>query len=339
MKILYGVQATGNGHITRARAMLPALQRAGIDVDFIFSGRPVRDLFDMDIFGHYRCFSGFTFKTDQGKVQSLQTLLQAQPLQFLRDVRALDVNQYDLVLTDFEPISAWAAKRQKRLCVGLAHQYALKYKVPGTQRAPWLKHSLSAFAPATHYLGIHWQAFNAPILPPLISSLPCAPHEAEPSMILVYLPFEETSQVVSWLQGCPEQYFRVYTQVDYPLYYKNVHLVPLSRTQFPLDLVASQGVICNSGFGLCSEALVAGKKILTKPLKGQIEQVCNAKALVQMQKGTLLKRFDPNELLEWLKQPCATPMVFPPVADAIAAWLASGCEEPVARFVESVWGI
>ena len=40
MRILYGVQGTGNGHITRARTMLPALQAAGIDVDFVFSGRP-----------------------------------------------------------------------------------------------------------------------------------------------------------------------------------------------------------------------------------------------------------------------------------------------------------
>ncbi|MEZ9793074.1 glycosyltransferase family protein, partial [Vibrio splendidus] len=39
MKILYGVQGTGNGHIARARAMAVAFRQQNIDVDFLFSGR------------------------------------------------------------------------------------------------------------------------------------------------------------------------------------------------------------------------------------------------------------------------------------------------------------
>jgi UDP:flavonoid glycosyltransferase YjiC (YdhE family) len=39
MKILYGVQGTGNGHITRARAMAAEMHAAGVEVDFVFSGR------------------------------------------------------------------------------------------------------------------------------------------------------------------------------------------------------------------------------------------------------------------------------------------------------------
>ena len=42
MKILYGVQGTGNGHITRGRAMQKALSDAGIEVDWVFSGRDSR---------------------------------------------------------------------------------------------------------------------------------------------------------------------------------------------------------------------------------------------------------------------------------------------------------
>jgi len=34
MKILYGVQGTGNGHISRARVMSKALKQQNIDVDF-----------------------------------------------------------------------------------------------------------------------------------------------------------------------------------------------------------------------------------------------------------------------------------------------------------------
>ena len=39
MKILYGVQGTGNGHVTRARALNKYFHHFGIHVDFLFSGR------------------------------------------------------------------------------------------------------------------------------------------------------------------------------------------------------------------------------------------------------------------------------------------------------------
>ena len=49
MKIFYGVQGTGNGHITRARVMARELYAAGIEVDFQFTGRPAEQYFEMEI--------------------------------------------------------------------------------------------------------------------------------------------------------------------------------------------------------------------------------------------------------------------------------------------------
>ena len=54
MRILYGVQATGQGHISRARAMAEAFEPLGVEVCWLFSGRPRGRLFDMEPFGHYR---------------------------------------------------------------------------------------------------------------------------------------------------------------------------------------------------------------------------------------------------------------------------------------------
>lgn len=47
MKILFGVQGTGNGHISRARALNKYLKADGISVDYIFSGRERDKYFDM----------------------------------------------------------------------------------------------------------------------------------------------------------------------------------------------------------------------------------------------------------------------------------------------------
>ncbi len=65
MRILYGVQATGNGHISRARAMAKALSAyPDLKVTWLFSGRPKERLFDMELFGDYECRICLTFFTE-----------------------------------------------------------------------------------------------------------------------------------------------------------------------------------------------------------------------------------------------------------------------------------
>ncbi|SNY42008.1 conserved hypothetical protein [Arsukibacterium tuosuense] len=341
MKILYGVQATGNGHITRARALLPALQQQGIAVDFLFSGRPKQQLFDMDMFGDYRWANGFTFSTANGKVQKLKTLSKLQPWQFYRDVSQLNLSSYDLVLTDFEPVSAWAAKRQGKLSVGLARQYSLRYPLAGKQSASWLKTAISCFAPATHLLGVHWQPAFPDLLPPLLTSVVAAQQTAksnnQPPFILVYLPFEQTRRVINWLKQCPSWQFKLYAHVNELRTEENVTILPLSRTAFPVDLQQCSGVICNSGFGLCSEAMIAGKKLLVKPLQGQIEQAYNTYTLVKMGKADQFNQFTPEPLLNWLYKPAAEPYPLPDPASAIASWLKQGCTTPVSELAAAIW--
>ena len=121
------------------------------------------------MFGEYKAFTGFSFHSYQGSVDWFKTVVQAEPFRFLSDLKSLRVKDYDLVLTDFEPLSAWAAKLQGVPSVGLAHQYALCYPIPGTEDAPLLPQILKSFAPARHYLGVHWAPYDAPIITPLIS--------------------------------------------------------------------------------------------------------------------------------------------------------------------------
>ena len=90
MKLLYGVQATGNGHITRARTLAPELQKQGIDVEFVFSGREKNKLFSMEPFGEYRCYKGLTFVTEKGRINYFKTVLQNNLLRFISDIRNID---------------------------------------------------------------------------------------------------------------------------------------------------------------------------------------------------------------------------------------------------------
>ena len=66
MRLLYGVQGTGNGHISRCRTLAQALGRHGVEVDYLLSGRARDDYFDMQSFGDFRARQGLTFITRDG---------------------------------------------------------------------------------------------------------------------------------------------------------------------------------------------------------------------------------------------------------------------------------
>ncbi len=130
MKILYGIQGTGNGHISRAREMARVFQGLDCQVDYYFSGRTADKFFDMACFGDFQVGKGLTFVTEQGCVQKWKTWRQLKLGYFRQEVKALDLSDYDLVLNDFEPVTAWAAKQQQVPSLSLSHQAAFLHHVP-----------------------------------------------------------------------------------------------------------------------------------------------------------------------------------------------------------------
>ena len=48
----------------------------------------------------------------------------------LLDIRNLELGQYDLIVTDFEPVVAWSGRLRGRPVIGIGHQYAFNYSVP-----------------------------------------------------------------------------------------------------------------------------------------------------------------------------------------------------------------
>ena len=268
MKLFYGVQGTGNGHIGRSRVMVEALNSAGYETQFLFSGRPPEKFFDMEVFGDYQVREGLTFAIDNGKVDLVKTVRQAPLKKFNRDIAELDLSSYDLVICDYEPITAWAAARQKVFSVGIGHQYAFKYDIPKRGFNFVSTQVMKQFAPVSLGIGLHWDSFGAPILPPIIDTSLTGTFDEK--TIVVYLPFENQDEVIKLLAYFTEYKFHLYSHVnvtDEMCWYKNIFLHPLSKQAFTTNLKSCGGVICNSGFELVSEALHLGKKILVKPVK------------------------------------------------------------------------
>jgi uncharacterized protein (TIGR00661 family) len=198
MKILYGIQGTGNGHITRARALVVELRRAGIHVECLFSGRDKNDYFDMEVFGdNSRYFTGLSLITEKGHLQTFKTLQQNNFIKFVSDVKQLNIDSYDAVISDFEPISAWAAKIKGKPSIGISHQCAFLYDVPKAQGHYFSKQLMRYFAPTAINIGLHWHHFNQSILPPIIGSYQIKP--TIKNKIVVYMGFEALNDIVHFL--------------------------------------------------------------------------------------------------------------------------------------------
>jgi uncharacterized protein (TIGR00661 family) len=337
MKILYGVQATGNGHISRARAMGKYLAKAGVQVDYLFSGRPADQLFDMQQFGDYQVKRGLTFVTQAGKVNYWQTLRQASVQTLWQDVKTLDCSSYDLVLTDFEPITAHAAKQQKKRSVALGHQYAFLHKIP-MEQANLITHLMFRhFAPAQIQLGLHWHHFNQPILPPIIDE---AEHDADTkaNKVLVYLPFEDQQQVIGLLKPLTEFQFCLYGPGLAKAAIGHIHTHPPALHAFKADLARCSHVLSNAGFELISEALQLQKHIMVKPLRGQMEQQSNGLALQQLNLASRTDSLSTGIIAKWLNEKQQQGTVnYPNVASAICDWLLQDTPDNVQTLSKSLW--
>lgn len=336
MKILYAVQGTGQGHISRARAMAEALREWPVEVTWLFSGRPREALFDMEPFGAFEHRRGLSFTTRAGQLRYLETLRNNSIRGFLREVRELDLDPYDALVCDYEPVLAHAARRQGRRVVGIGHQYAFNRSTPRAG-ATWLQELvLRHFAPVDIPLGLHWYPYADNVLPPILD-LPELPVSREEHM-LVYLPFEDQDAVTDILLGFPQQRFVQYSPALQDAEKGNVHRRKADFHGFKQALASCSGVICNSGFELISECLQWRKPVLTKPLSGQMEQHSNALALERLAYATTTPVFDAAALGEWLSARHLTADIhFPPVAEALARWLAHGCVESPATLSRALW--
>ena len=109
MKIFYAVQATGNGHISRAIELLPYLEQYG-EVDIFLSG----DNSNLDLDGpvKYRSKGISLYYNCNGGLNYWNMFKRFQPLRVRQEIRDLPVEKYDLVLNDFDYITSAACAKK-----------------------------------------------------------------------------------------------------------------------------------------------------------------------------------------------------------------------------------
>lgn len=336
MRILYGVQTTGHGHIVRARTIIDKLRALGHEIDTLFSGPP-KTSWETEPFQPYVVRRGLTFVTDHGRLRVFKTAMQVNLVRFIRDIFGHKPTDYDLVITDYEPITSRVARLRGIPCVGVGHLYAYAFDAPIYGRNPFNCWIMKNFAPAKYPLGLHWHHFDQPILPPTIPPDVVPAERVVDNKILVYMSFENVEAVKAYLRGFGDHEFFIYCKVDAPSDEDNLRLRPFSREGFVRDLGECSGVIANAGFSLASEALHLGKKLLLKPVRGQTEQESNALALRELDLGEVIHRLDPEAARRWLARPPIEPMNYPNVMDRAIEWIDRGRWDTYPELARSLW--
>jgi uncharacterized protein (TIGR00661 family) len=282
MKILYGIQGTGHGHISRAREILPVLSNRA-DIDVLISGYNC-NMNLQDITVTQKRGISLTYDSE-GSVSCLKTAFNLKPVTFIRDIHSLDIKQYGLVISDFEPVTAWAAHRRSVFSIGLSHQASfLSPKPPRPSRRSLAgEQILRHFAPCRKPIGFHFQRYDSFILPPIIRrdvrslSTKKGPH------VTVYLPAFDHQFLAQQFKQIPEVEWHVFSPECKELYeIENVLIHPVGNIPFIDSMKSSFGVITGAGFETCAEAMFLGKKLLAIPISNQYEQYCNAAALHKM---------------------------------------------------------
>ena len=278
MRILFAIQGTGNGHISRAREIVPLLQQHG-ELDVLISGTQADVLLNCPLAFRYHGFS-YIFG-EKGSVDHWKTYKSMNLPRLWKDVKSLPLIKYDLIINDFEPVTAWACKLQGRPSVALSHQASFLSK--NTPRPKdsfhWAEWVLKHYAPTTDQVGFHFESYDNFINTPVIRSEIRELERNNFGHITVYLPAYHDSLLVSYLKKVPEIRWEVFSKHSKRVYTdNNVFVQPINNEKYNVSLANSCGLLTGGGFEGPAEALFLNKKVLVMPMKYQYEQLCNAEA-------------------------------------------------------------
>jgi uncharacterized protein (TIGR00661 family) len=319
MKILYAIQGTGNGHLSRARDIVPLLQQKG-DVDILISG--VQADVELPYPVKYR-LRGLSFIFGKkGGVDLLKTYKNSRLKKLYSEIKSLPVQEYDLVISDFEPVSAWACKIKKKECIGLSHQLGvLDKKSPKPKKTdPVGKTILKRYAPVTYKYGFHFAAYNRWVYTPVIRKEVRELESVNFGHYTVYLPSYDDKKILKVLKKAGDVKWHIFSKHAKKAYCKDNFIVePISNESFIQSMSSCAGILCGAGFETPAEALFLKKKLMVIPMKNQYEQDCNAAALKKMNVPVLksLKKKHVSKIEKWIKSEEKVNVDFPDITGDI----------------------
>lgn len=320
LKILFAIQGTGNGHLSRARDVYPELVKYG-EVDVLISGIQADVKFPYPV--KYKLYGMSFIFGNTGGVDIWKTAKKLKLFKLIKDIRKLPIEEYDLIVNDFEPVSAWACKLKKKPCIGLSHQSAVLNENTPPPIISDLKGKLvlKYYAPVTAAYGFHFKAYADNIYTPVIRKQIREITPTNKGHYTVYLPAYDDKALVQHLSQFDVEW-QVFSKHNKEAFtFKNVHIRPIENDTFIESMASSTGVLCGAGFEGPAEALFLGKKVMVIPMQQQYEQQCNASAAQSIGVPVIMslsKKYY-KDIEKWLSEGKPIPVDYPDItADVVA---------------------
>lgn len=292
-KIIYAVAGQGFGHSSRSHLIGQRFIRAGHDVMFVGSRSSL--VYLKQYFGHrVKEIFGLSFAFQDGRIDKSETLKQnllklpegkKQNEELFR--RFFEPFEPDLVISDFEPFSAWWAWRNRIPFISIDHEHMLTLCKLEHPIKNLFSRLTANVVTELHYRGaaayIIVNFFEAPLrldsailAPPIVRPVVQEMQSSKGEHIVMYSTTgENEEQLRDTLSKFGRQGFRIYG-FNKDATYKNCIFKSRSTEGFLQDLASARGVIASAGFSLISECMHLKKKMLLLPLVGQYEQIINA---------------------------------------------------------------
>lgn len=334
MKVLYGINTNGQGHINRARVFIKELLHDGHDVHVLLAGkRPPAYAFNLapkvfykpgpiDI---YKDHEVALSKTLQANLKRLWKYANSR-----RELIQLDKKEnFDAIFSDFEPLSSTLGKQAKKPVICIDHQHSLFHSA--VEEAPGkasdkvgFKIVMNIMLPYyTHCFSIDFtesiESKEDITIFPLVWKQEFDDYEiTNGNHFIAYLARYDQQKLIDIFSQFPKETFFVYgfnqnKTID------NIQFKKTSRKGFLEDLVSSRAIIGNAGFNLAWEGCLVKKPLWLIPHKRQFEQITNAYRLQKRNHAFVSERLsvaDFQSFVQWIENKQYQPTSNLPIIDA-----------------------
>lgn len=322
MKILYGVVGEGMGHAMRSQVVIKQLLDWGHEVNIVVSGNAYNFLKKQ--FEGVNKIWGLTMVMEDNEIQKTDTIVEVLKGSFAglpENIRSFfnmaEAFMPDMVISDFETWSALYAYNNMipMICIDNIQMIRRCWHsdeiLRGRTREWQLAKSVikSKIPRADHYfITTFFEAKlkkdKTTLVPPILREQILQAEVSEKDHILVYQTSETFKHLPDILKMFPDIPFRVYglrKKIENEMVEENVTFCPFSESGFIADLASAKAVIGSAGFTLMGEAVHLGKPYLATPVRGQFEQIMNARYLEYLGYGYQDEELDEFSLRSFIK--------------------------------------
>jgi uncharacterized protein (TIGR00661 family) len=315
MRILYGVVGEGMGHAMRSRVVLEHLFAQGHEVEVMASGRAaefLRKRFAEK--GWVHRIHGLHIVYDDNRVRRGSTLWSnvlagagAVPRQIAAYFELMADFRAELVISDFESWTYLFGKTHGLPVLSIDNMqiinrceiadevidgYRSEFEIAKAfvkGKLPFCDHYL-----VTTFFNLPVRKRDTTLYPPILRPEILAAQATRGEHLLVYQTASGHDTLLESLRqlGLECRVYGVRPGLTHEQVEGNLRFRPFSEQGFIDDLASARAVVAGGGFTLMGEAVYLHKPMLSTPIRGQFEQVLNARYLEKLGYGRYAPHLD-----------------------------------------------